>query len=334
MTTTSSTRRRFATASLVALALLASAGVAYATDPAAARAQLQAGYELKDQGKYAEAIPHLEESLRLDPQLKALTNLADCEEHTGALVNAQRHWLMARDRASAEGNDRLKAAADARLAALEERLPKLTIKVAPDAPPRTEVVRDGTPLGAVSLGTPLPTDIGTHTVVARAPGFTEETFTVTLAEKEQKELVVHPGGEAKEAPAATVVPAPAPLAARRSAWSANRTAALVSGGVGVVALAVGAGFGISTGTKWSSAQHECGAGCSPSSSAQAERSSALTDATASDVAFAVAGAAVAAGVILWFTAPKSHETSRAIDAFTVLPSVGPRQVGVAAGLTF
>jgi tetratricopeptide (TPR) repeat protein len=58
---------------LMVLAILASPALARAADPAAARAQLETGYGLKEEGKYQEALPHLLESLRLDPQLKTLT---------------------------------------------------------------------------------------------------------------------------------------------------------------------------------------------------------------------------------------------------------------------
>src|SRR6266511_960526 len=47
------------------------------SDPAAARAQLQQGYALKQQGKCEEAMPHFVESVRLDRQTKGLVNLAD-----------------------------------------------------------------------------------------------------------------------------------------------------------------------------------------------------------------------------------------------------------------
>ena len=88
---------------VMALAIPLAASVAWADDPAAARAQLEAGYALKEQGKYADALPHLLESLRLDVTLKTLTNLADCEEHLGKLVDAQKHWVLARDRARRRG---------------------------------------------------------------------------------------------------------------------------------------------------------------------------------------------------------------------------------------
>ena len=298
--------------------------MAYAADPAAARAQLEAGYELKEQGNYKDALPHLVESLRLDPQLKTLTNLADCEDHLGQLVAAQQHWVMARDRAGVEGNAKLKASAEARLVALESRMPKLVIKLGPNAPANTEVARDGTVLGNISMGVPLPTDTGNHTIAARAPGLAEQTFTVTLAEGEQKELTVEPGAAL---PPSAVVEAPVTPAAgdkgSASAWSSQKTMAVASAGIAVVGVGLGTVFGVSTGSSWSAAQRDCGKGCGPTSTAASERTTALTDATVSDVMFVVAGAAAVGAVVLWVTAPKRHEEApRPLDGLRIVPAVG------------
>src|SRR5204863_74413 len=76
---------------------------------------LTQGYKLKEPGNLREALPHLVESLRLDPKLKTTINLADCEEKLGMLVEAQSHWLMGRDRAAREGDERVKQEAEQRL---------------------------------------------------------------------------------------------------------------------------------------------------------------------------------------------------------------------------
>jgi hypothetical protein len=324
--------------SLFALAVLTlSAGPVYASDPAAARAQLEAGYTLKGEGKYEEALPHLLESLRLDPQLKTMTNLADCEEHLGKLVDAMQHWLMARDRAAVEQNDKFKAAADARVAALEARMPRVTIKLAPDAPSGTEVTRDGTLLGAISLGTPLLTDPGPHTILARRKGYADGTFTVTVVEGEQKELVVTPGAELP--PGAVVVSpqaAPEEAAPAASGWNTRKTEAAIALGVAVVGVGMGTGFGLSVGSHWSDAQAACGSGCGPSSPAQSDRSTALTDATISDVSFVVAGVALASAVVLWVTAgpKKTQDSPPPPVGLRVIPMLGRDGGGAAALGTF
>src|SRR5579859_4130777 len=84
----------------VVVASLLLAGVACAGDPAAAREQLKQGYALKEAGRYEEAIPHLLESERLDPQPKTLINLAECQGKTGLLVEAEENLVAARDMAT------------------------------------------------------------------------------------------------------------------------------------------------------------------------------------------------------------------------------------------
>ncbi len=83
--------------------LWTAAASAQVSDPTAAGAQLQQGYNLKQQGNCEEAIPHFLESVRLDRHPKALVNLADCEERLGRLGAAQSHFVEARELASAQG---------------------------------------------------------------------------------------------------------------------------------------------------------------------------------------------------------------------------------------
>jgi hypothetical protein len=285
------------------------ASVARADDPAAGRAQLEAGYALKEQGRYAEAMPHLLESLRLYVELKTLTNLADCEEHLEKLVDAQKHWVQARERAAAEGNDKLRDAAASKLLALEKRMPRLTLKLAPGAPPAVEVIRDGTALGPISLGLALPTDPGDHTIVVRARGHADAITHVGLAEAEEQEVLVTVGPEVAEpAPeegrgvAAAVPPHRAP--------DTRHIVALAAGSAGGVSLIVGAIFGVATIKTWGDAEANCASGCLSNSPPQTERSHALTYATVSTTGFVAGGALVVAGAALWLTAPSSQESTR------------------------
>src|SRR6266542_2778092 len=185
---------RFSLLGPIFLALSPMVAAAQPADPAAARAQLQEGYRLKQAGHCDEAIPHLEESVRLDPQPKNLLNLAECEEKLGKLANAQAHLVQARDLAGAANLQAYRDLAVQRLQGLERRMPKLAVKLALDAPLHSGVTRDGAELGQVSLGMPLPIDPGKHTVVARGGGF-ERTYNIVLVEGETKELEVTPIGD-------------------------------------------------------------------------------------------------------------------------------------------
>jgi hypothetical protein len=177
-----------------------SASAQEALDPAAAREHLTQGYKLKQQGQLKEALPHFVESLRLDPKLKTTINLADCEEKLGMLVEAQSHWLMARDRASREGDDRVKQEAEQRLASLGTRMPRLTIRFAPGVPADAQVYRDDVMLGRVSLGTALPTNPGEHKISVRAEGHDDSKYTIKLSERDSKTLTVDVGPVGKPSP--------------------------------------------------------------------------------------------------------------------------------------
>lgn len=305
------------------LFLAAAATTARADDPAAALEQLKQGYALREAGKCSEAMPHFVESERLDPQPKTLLNLADCEDRLGDLVSSQKHAVEARDLARQRGNAELLAIAEKRIAEVDTRLPRLTIRIARGAPPNTTVSRDGTPLGSVSLGVALPLNPGKHLIVAGAPGHADNKLQLTLAERASQTIEVEPSVKLQE-PSAS--PSPQPGAALRdkestaaqSTWTTRKTIAATLAGVGVAGLAVGAVFGRTAISKNddSYANGHCDqTGCD--ATGKALRNDGLSDATASTIAFGAGATMLAAGVVLWLTAPVE-----------VSPSVGPGQAGL------
>lgn len=199
-----------------------------ANDPAAAREQLKIGYGLAQDDKCEEAIPHLAESLRLDPKAITLINLADCEERVHRLTAAMGHWVDARARAQVESMKAIEEEATDRAKALEPRLARLTLALAPGTPADATVERDGVVLGAPSLGIPLPLDPGAHVLVVKASGRADRRTEITLAEGESRTLAV----EASPAGAAPVVVASAPAEARTG------TSPLVWAGFGIAAAGV------------------------------------------------------------------------------------------------
>lgn len=201
-------------ASGVVITLLAGASLATLTpgqaaaqsrDPAAGEALFQEGRRLMKGGDFAAACPKLEESLRLDPAVGTLVNLASCEEQLGRTATAWQHWRAAADQIPS--GDKRRATAVARAAALEKLLARLTIALAAGAPPEAEVKRDGVRLGRASLGLPLPVDPGKHQVVVTTPGREPRAYEVTLRARDSATLTVEPGAEL---PVATAAPEPAP----------------------------------------------------------------------------------------------------------------------------
>ncbi len=206
---------------------------AAAGDPAIAREQLKIGYTLAQEGKCEEALPHLVESLRLDPKAITLINLADCEEKVGKLADAMGHWVDARARAQAEGLRPIEEEATIRATALEPRLARITIVPSTSMPKDAVIERDGLVLGQPSLGIPLPVDPGPHAIVVKVKGRQDATTQLRLAEGESTRIEVEPG------PAAGSAPAVATPASDKSSGGSTSPLVFIGFGVAVAGVAVG-----------------------------------------------------------------------------------------------
>jgi hypothetical protein len=287
---------------------------AHAGDPAAAREQVKLGYQLAQDNKCEEAIPHFFESLRLDPKAITLINLASCEEKTAKLADALGHWVEARARAQTEGNAPIEEEAEKKAKALEARVPKLTITVAA-APPGAEVLRDGVALGAASMGVPLPVNPGSHTLVVRADGHEERSEIVAIGEGEAKRVELRAGAAKKVAAAAT---GPAP----ESEGSKTSPLVYVGFGTALAGVAVGTFSGVMAFSKAGTAKDECRPTTTDCSAAGKEAvDSGRTLGVISTIGFAVAGVGAAVGIygLVWGK-PKAS-TSVAV-------SVGPMGGGL------
>ena len=191
------------------------------------------------QGDLAAACPKLAESLRFDPAVGTLMNLAECEERQGRTASAWQRWGTAADQLPA--GDRRRTTALLRARKLEALLPRVT--VATDARlPGLEVSRDGVVLGSASLGVPLPVDPGLHQIVRPAPGRTPRSYQLAVGNGQQEVVVVEPGPPVAPIAAPVAIVArpsmPAPAEPRRGRALGYT---LTAGGVG--ALATGAYFG-------------------------------------------------------------------------------------------
>ena len=123
---------------------------------------------------------------------------------------------------------------------------------------------------------------------------------------------------------------------RGSSWSGQRTIALVAGGVGLAGIVVGSVFGLMSRSSWSSSQSECpsSANCPQHAQAVTDHDTASTQATISTIAFAAGGVALAAGAVLWFTAPHAATETTPRASLRLTPSVGPGSGGLLLGGVF
>ena len=292
--------------------------------------------KLMGAGKYAEACPKLRASQRLDPAIGTLLKLGFCFTYAGQTASAWASFSDAEALARKAGDKGRADEAAKRARELEGKLSKLTIE---SAAPDVEVRRDGVVVDPSLLGTALPVDPGPHAITASAPGKEPWSTSVTIE--------AGPSATTARVPALTPspvadAPAPAPAPAATLApttpeagWSTQRKVALGVGGVGVAGVVVGAVFGAMTLSKTSATQGHCS---KTPTETQCDReglalySDANTTANVSNIGFAVGGAAVIGGVVLFLTAPSSSPSSSSSSSsrvqVQVLPMVGLGSRGV------
>jgi hypothetical protein len=234
-------RKRLFKAALLACSLAlvlghAAQARAQSKDPAGAEALFREGRALSDAGDIAGACAKFRESDRLDPAVGTTFNIADCEERLGQVATAWTLFDEVVQRLPA--SDKRRTVAEKRAAALEPRLPRLSIRLAAGAAPGSRVVRDGVELGSASQGTALPVDPGEHVVVVSAPGRADRPFKLMISEREIQKLEVEPGpasSVALETPA-TGAPVERPAPVRQQ----SKLLGYLLGGVGVAGFVTGA----------------------------------------------------------------------------------------------
>jgi hypothetical protein len=222
---------------------------AQAHDPAAAEMLFRDGRAAAQKGDWETACPKFRESQRLDPAAGTLLNLADCEEHRGKVATS---WELFRQLIDVlpSGDERL-ALAKQRAGALEKRLPRLIVRLAPDAPTGTRVRRNDVELSDASFGSPLPVDPGVYAVVVTAPGRQRTEAKITVAEGATASLDVSAG---PPAPDVALIPVVEPHPSQRGS---SHTAGWVIGGFGVAGLVMGTVAGIATLSHKSTVDDNC-----------------------------------------------------------------------------
>jgi hypothetical protein len=290
----------------LALSLLAAPLRAENRDAAAATELFSKGRAAMKQQDFVTACAAFADSERFDPKVGTLLNLADCEEKIGHLVSARSHWQQAMDLAHAGGDTR-ESVARQRFAAVDPRVAKLSVKLAPDAPLGATVKRDDVDLGPGSLGVALPLDPGAHVVVVTAVGYESKTTTVSLADGQVSELVVGPG--AKQLPPPPPPPPSAPVPPR-SSWSTTKTLAVVSAGLAAGSIGVGTAFGLmaKSANDASLAGGACDANNGCNAAGLSSRDDAVRDGNISTIAFVASGAFLAASVVLFLVKPSGSQS--------------------------
>ena len=319
----------------VTMVLWLAPGLALAQPPksgletAAAEGLFYESRTLMQAGRYAEACPKLEESMRLDPGIGTQFNLADCNEHIGKIATA---WVAFNDAAAQSklsNQPERESVARKRAAALEPRLPRLAVDVTA-APAGLEVKRDALVVASSAWGTAVPVDPGTHRVSVTAPGKQPWETTVTAREgkvarvsvpRELPEVgaavVAVPG--ARPAEPGSVTPAPFPEPVVEGSSGAQRAIGWVVTSLGVAGVGVGAGFGLASLGKRNESRAHCSAlGCD--SDGVSLRDDAVRNGNLATISMIAGGATLAGGLLLVLTAPRDAPPHERVGKIRAVPT--------------
>jgi hypothetical protein len=311
--------------SSIAVAIAVTGGAAHAQKKVEATAAFQKGQQLKKEGKTAQACAAFAQSMAFDAQFGTQYNLALCYLDLGRTASA---WAELNELGNKDTNEKRRADAAKRAKELEGKLTRVSIALA-EQPEGLVVLRDEVDV-TVLIGSAFAVDPGPHVFTARADGRREWSakFEITGAGKTinveipklEPETVVSPGtgrddpdpdpgtggtggtgnvvGPGGTDPVDTGPPSPG---------RTRRIIALVLGGAGVVGLGAGAFYGRKAMSKADEARDVCGGELDPCFG-DADYAEELVEdgrgfATISNIGFIGGGALLAAGVVLYLTAP-------------------------------
>ncbi len=310
-----------------------------ATDRAAAEALFQQGRALEAQKKFDEACKKFEVSQQLDAGVGTLLYLGDCYEQAGRFASAWATYKEAASAAHVAGEADREKIAGSLADALEPKLSRLTLDVAPeDAIDGFELRRDGEIVARGLWSVPVPLDAGTHHLEARAPGHASWASDVAVQGAGVTETTVPPlvatapvpapaapqpaAAPAPILPAAAAPPPAAPDAAQHGG-SAQRMYGYVVGGLGIASLAAGGVLSLEAKSKNSQANDYCGPDGFCTQQGVDLGNAAKGNANVATV-FTIGGAiATAAGLVLIFTAPSSSSTASAARSVGFDVAAGP-----------
>lgn len=320
--------RALGCAATLAIALGAGATWAAPPDPTAerrtaARALADKGYAHYQAGRFAEAVATLERAEALFHAPTLAFALAKAYVAAGRLRDARRVYQQIVEEklppTAPADYRRAQVSAAVELTALSARIPSVRVVIEGAAGRRAAVSVDGASVAEAALADRIELDAGKHVVRVRVEGAAppiEITREITLAEGARESLTVALPGAlpslARTPPGTPPVPAPP-----QRGSPAPGIAAL---GVGAAALAVGIGTGVDVLARAAKIKEQCRDEVCPVR-LEPDARAARTEATVSTIAFAVAGAAVAAGVVLVIVRPGARSGARAAIA------IGPGSVG-------
>jgi hypothetical protein len=167
----------------------------WAAPPGAALRKFEEGSKAFAAGSYDPALKAFLASMELEPSPNTRFKIAKCYVALGKTASAyvafKRAAQEAQDRVNATGEKRFLPTRDAALieaAALESKVPKLTLVVPSDVPEGFVLTLDGSPLPQSLWALAVETDPGTHQIVAEGARLKRFSLTVELHQGEFRRI--------------------------------------------------------------------------------------------------------------------------------------------------
>lgn len=290
--------------------------------------------KLLDAGQVSAACPKFAESMRLEPKLGTLLNLAACHEKEGKTASAWAEFNEGLRLAKKQNDEDRIEFAETRVKEVEAKLSRVSIEIA-EVVPDMAIKLNEKSLSAAAVGSNIPFDPGEYQITVTAPG--KKTF--------ETKLILEPGpivktlsipkledGEASQEPPNTSGDGSQPIITAKTL----RTASLITGGVGILGIGIGALFGGLTLSKASTAQDNCILNGCNKIGADAN-DTAHTFATVSNVGFIAGSIVLGAGVTMFILSSPSAgkgEKKSSVPSLWISPSIGLNGTHLAAGGSF
>ena len=315
-----------------------------AADKATAQALFDEGKKLLEEGKYLPAAEKFQASQRLDAGIGTLLYTANAFEKAGKLASAWANFREAQATARSRRDDRMQVAKE-RADKLQPRLSKLKIEVGNNVHLEGfRVKRDGLDLSDALWNTPSPMDKGSYQISASAPGHerwvkevsvTQEGVTtsirIPLLEQSSTEAATTTPASETEPVATVPSPADAPGDEETAGPSTSYTvAASTLTALGAVGVGVGIVFAVDASSKNDEASSNCGETTCSTQAASDLTADALTSSHVATASFAVGGAALASGLLMWILMP-SDDSGESAYQIRALPTITHNRVGLWLG---
>jgi hypothetical protein len=321
-------------------------------------------FKLMAQGHYDEGCETYERSERIDPTPQGMLRVAECNERRGRTASAWVAFGQALDMADEREDEDTARTAHEGVERIEANLGKIEIDV-PDEVVRVaglEVQRDGVSVPAAVFGVPVPVDPGLHVVRATAQGrypwsvqfglargpasitvmipVLEPTSSSGFIDPPNGDLLVDPFALGAAAPLPTLAELPVASGlpeiepSRPSSMAAaQRTIGSILGGAGLVSVVAGAVFGLQAMATRDEFESTCVARVCAAEAIDAHRRF-ISQARASTALLGLGMTALAAGVVVYVTAPPEAAVGSSSVALGLGPAFTRESLGLVAAGAF